>query len=555
MALVTSSPLSSPPNSQLPPPSTPPARKAYRPARALPFELDSQIAIYFEENLYTQAFALLQSLLSSSAHADINEPAFVPSPTQLALASTLTVHPVLTTRTTSKEKWGQADSALRLLRIVSQVVGPVSADFRHAFKFLKFKFGSTRNSNGQILKNSERREESSRLDDGQIENQFAQGESLYSHAEDFWHVVGWAFNCSKLHPKRWDRWVLWLDWMIGLLEEDWRERGERTDWKCSLIWSYIRHTSGVSGRNRRILRSIFANGTTKAVNEFREVFRNELKEPKKEDTERFKKREVDVDVEAEVYGDYMAKDDEGHSDDEANGIGIANRLRTRNASLRRVTPKASTSSLTSAYDESEELEEDGPAVLGGSESLRLRMGLLQLLSDVSLKLPGDFETGCELYTMFVEFIRPLPLATFQAVISPSAVPETFSADAQTTLCEFLLTRSLLEAAAPDSNEPYLRQSKMEECYLPFAATSSSVVDNAKVSLCLETLLRHLLLAGKLTARPALEYALHEGIQRRCEKASDGVKKSASARKREEIAWAWLLESGERLTDILKRVRL
>jgi hypothetical protein len=555
MSLVTSSPLSSPPNSQLPPPSTPPARKAYRPARALPFELNSQIAIYFEENLYTQAFALLQSLLSSSAHADINEPAFVPSPTQLALASTLTVHPALTTRTTSKEKRSQADSALRLLRIVSQVVGPVNADFRHAFKFLKFKFGSTRNSNGQILKNSERREEGSRLDDGQIENQFAQGESLYSHAEDFWHVVGWAFNCSKLHPKRWDRWVLWLDWMIGLLEEDWRERAERTDWKCSLIGSYIRHASGVSGRNRRILRSIFANGTTKAINEFREVFRNELKEPKKEDTERFKKREVDVDVEAEVYGDYMAKDDDDHSDDEANSTGIANRMRTRNPSLRRVTPKASTSSLTSAYDESEELEEDGPAVLGGSESLRLRMRLLQLLSDVSLKLPGDFETGSELYTMFVEFIRPLPLATFQAVISPSAVPEMFSADAQTTLCEFLLTRSLLEAAAPDSDEPYLRQSKMEECYLPFAATSSSVADNAKVSLCLETLLRHLLLAGKLTARPALGYALHEGIQRRCEKASDGVRKSASARKREEIAWAWLLESGERLTDILKRVRL
>jgi hypothetical protein len=555
MSLVTSSPLSSPPNSQLPPPSTPLARKAYRPARALPFELNSQIAIYFEENLYTQAFALLQSLLSSSAHADINEPAFVPSSTQLALASTLTVHPALTTRTTSKEKWSQADSALRLLRVVSQVVGPVNADFRNAFTFLKFKFGSTRNSNGQILKNSERREEGSRLDDGQIENQYAQGESLYSHAEDFWHVVGWAFNCSKLHSKRWDRWVLWLDWMISLLEDDWRERAERMDWKSSLIWSYIRHASGVSGRNRRILRSIFAYGTTKAVNEFREIFRNELKEPKKEDTERFKKREVDVDIEAEVYGDYMAKDDDDPSEDEANSAGIANRIRTRNPSLRRVTPKASASSLNSAYDEGEQVEEDGPAVLGSSESLRLRMRLLQLLSDVSIKLPNDFENGNELYTMFVEFIRSLPLVTFQAFLSPSAVPEMLSTDAQTTLCEFLLTRSLLEAAAPDTNEPYLRQSKMEECYLPFAATSSSVTDNAKVSLCLETLLRHLFLAGKLTARPALEYALHQGIQRRCEKASDGVKKSASARKREEIAWAWLLESGERLTDILKRVRL
>ncbi len=552
----TSSPLSSPPTSQLPPPSTPRPLKAYRPARALPFELNSQIAIYFEENLYTQALALLQSLVSSSTHTGTEEPTFVPSSTQLALASTLIVHPALTTRTTSKEKWSQAASALRLLRVVSQVVGPVNADFRNAFKFLRFRFGSTRNSGGNVLRNSERRqatEERSRLDDVKIENQYAQDESLYSHAEDFWHVVGWAFSCSKLHPKRWERWVLWLDWMIDVLEDDWHEN-EESDVKRSLTWSYVSHASGGRGRNRRILRSIFANGTTKAVNEFREVFIKELREPKKEHGERIKKREVDVNVEAEVYGDYMAKEEDERSEDELDVAGFAKRTRTRDPSLRSITSKASVSSLNSAYDEGEEEGEDGPAVLGGSDSLRLRMRLLQLLSDVSLKLPDDFETGNELYTMFVEFIRPLPLATFQAIISPSAVPDMFSADAQTTLCEFLLTRSLLEAAAPDTAEPYLRQSKMEECYLPFAATSSSVADNAKVSLCLETLLRHLLVAGKLTARPALELAIQDGIQKRCEKASDGVKKSASARRKEEIAWAWLLESGERLTDILKRVR-
>ncbi len=437
------------------------------------------------------------------------------------------------------------------------MIGPANAGFGHAFKFLRFKFGSTRNSGGQILRNSERnedREHQSRLDDGKIENQYAQGESLYARTEDFWQVIGWAFNCSKLHPKRWERWLVWLDWMITALEDDWRER-EAADSKASLIWSYISHASGGSGRNRRILRSIFANGTTKAVNEFREVFRNELKEPRKEDAEKIKKREVDVDVEAEVYGDYLAKDDDEPSADEANGTIFAKRTRTRDPSLRRVASKASVSSLNSAYDEGEEMSEDGPAVLGGSESLRLRMRLLQLLSDVSVKLPHDFVTGNELYTMFVEFVRPLPLATFQSVISPSAVPETFSTDAQTTLCEFLLTRSLLEAAAPNTKEPYLRQSKMEECYLPFAATSPSVADNAKVSLCLETLLRHLFMAGKLTTRPALEFAIQEGIQNRCEKASDGVKKSVSARKREEIAWAWLLESGERLTDILRRLQL
>jgi hypothetical protein len=139
---MSTSPLSSPPNSQLPVHTTPPRLKAYHPARALPFELNNHITIYFEETLYTQAFALLQSLVSSAAHAESSDATFVPSPTQLALASTLTVHPALTTRTTSKEKWSQADSALRLLRLVSKIAGPVNADFRHAFKFVSFKFGS-----------------------------------------------------------------------------------------------------------------------------------------------------------------------------------------------------------------------------------------------------------------------------------------------------------------------------------------------------------------------------------------------------------------------------
>lgn len=557
MTESSSSPLSSLPNSQLPPSLPPQTRRTYHPARALPFELNSHITIYFEEALYTQAFALLQSLVSSSAHAGISAPTFVPSPTQLALASTLSVHPALTTRTASMEKWSHADGALRLLKIVSQVAGAANADFRSAFQFLAFKFGRTRNSHGNALRNGESREprqEGSRIDDAKIENQYAQGESLYSRAEDFWHVVGWAFNCSKLHPKRWERWVLWLDWMTDVLEDDWRGQDQQDDARTSLIWSYISHASGGSGRNRRLIRSVFASGSTKAVNEFGEIFRNEPKEPKKEEAEKVKKREVDVDVEAEVYGDYMAKAEDEPSDDEVDGAGFAKRTRTRDPSLRRITSKASASSLNSAYDESEEVGDDGPAVLGGTESLRLRVRLLQLLSDVSVKLPDEFETGSELYATFVEFIRPLPLAAFAAIILPSTAAEVFSTDAQTTLCEFLLTRSLLEAAAPGTDEPYLRQSKLEECYLPFAATSSSVVDNAKVSLCLESLLRHLLRAGKLTARPALEFAIQEGIQNRCGKAGDVVKKSASARRKEEVAWAWLLESGERLTDILERVR-
>src|SRR2546423_6130687 len=100
--LPVSSPLSSPPPSQ---PEPQLARQKhgsskvlhYRPARALPFELSRHVLIYFEEALYSQAFNLLISLLSSSSAArDPGTPAFVPSPVHLSLAATLAVHPTLT---------------------------------------------------------------------------------------------------------------------------------------------------------------------------------------------------------------------------------------------------------------------------------------------------------------------------------------------------------------------------------------------------------------------------------------------------------------------------
>ena len=49
-------------------------------------------------------------------------------------------------------------------------------------------------------------------------------DSVWQRAEDFWHVVGWAFRCSVLHPERWERWQIWLQFMCNVLEDDWKER-------------------------------------------------------------------------------------------------------------------------------------------------------------------------------------------------------------------------------------------------------------------------------------------------------------------------------------------
>ena len=485
----------------------------------------------------------------------------------------------MTTATVNVEAHNQADSALRLLRLVSKILGPVNAEYAKALGFKGDKPGSSRNSRAAILQNDGARQvgaDRRQLDETTIMSRYVKEESLFACAEDFWHVAGWAFNCSRLHMNRWQRWRLWLEWIIDALENDWRCRLRNGDISSSLIVAYMPHSSWRSRQSRRIMRAIFANGNNKAINEFGQVFRNELRKPNMGGSERVKRREVDVNVEAEVYGDYMTRDDDDDDDDdddkEENSQGKNNGRETleetkdgplkpllrgtqaRNPNLRKLRSQLRVDSIQSGLGEVKHDDSDeGLSCLGGNDSLKLRMKLLQLLSELSMKLPDIFETNEELYTLFVEFIRPLPLPTFQAVVSPCIVPDVLSTDSQTTLCEFLLTRSLLEAAAPPSNEPWLRQSKMEQCYLPFAATSTKIADNAKVSLCLESLMQHLLLAGKVVLRPDLESAVDEGIRKRCSKAKDGSKKAAAAQKQEEKAWTSLRQSSERLRLMCKSI--
>ena len=445
----------------------------------------------------------------------------------------------------------QVNAAFRLLKLTNKIVGPIGADFKTAFAFRRFDYKISRY--GGRRTDGDGGEDAADSED-KIDTSFSAAESLWSRAEDFWQLVGWAFNCSCLQDtnvfaKRWERWSLWLDLMLQVLEDDWRIRVERKDWASSLIWQYIHVESGGQARNRRILRAIFADGGHRPLNEFREVFRNELKEPVK-DADKVKKREVDVNIEADIYGDYMGKDEDDFSDEEA-APAVFKKKKTRETSTRRATPRHSNTSLRSEYENGEkDAQGDGPLLLGGIESLGLRLRLLHLLSNVAGQLPDEFIPLDELYTLFVEFIKPLPLPTFQQIVSPSVLP-VFSPDAHTTLCEMLLQR-ILEPSIPTlRTEHFLTQSKMEKCYLPYTANKSAPVENAKVSLLLESLLRYLTIAGKLGFRPGLKKAVEDGNQARLDKASSSSRKGPKTT--DGIAWAWLTESGERMMDIVARL--
>ena len=156
--------------------------------------------------------------------------AFVPPPPHLALAATLIVHPSMTTgRGASAERLQASNAALRLLHTVQGSVGAIHADFRSAFDFLSLRDRRGvlgRRQLGKDWCNDDDDDDGQKpsVVDDEIALDLATVDSVWTRAEDLWHIVGWAFNCSVLYPARWARWKLLLGLMVGVLEDDYAQR-------------------------------------------------------------------------------------------------------------------------------------------------------------------------------------------------------------------------------------------------------------------------------------------------------------------------------------------
>ncbi|KAJ5574750.1 hypothetical protein N7450_008649, partial [Penicillium hetheringtonii] len=584
----------------------------YRISKPLRFELVQHIGIFFEEKLYTQALNLLFNTLASGSYASTE--CITPLTPHLAIAVTFLVHPATTTRASSSEEKEVAHIALRLLRLLGTLVSPREARLDIAFAFTH---DQTLRSGGRYRGDVNDNEDQVPKEHKPLNIKLGREGSLWSRAEDFWHAVGWTFNCSVLHPERWERWQIWLEFMCDVLQDDWNERerilnntppdteittnktplrnsGKQSTLKRyqdgplilreSLLFQYISAGTG-HGKYRRIIRSIFADGSSTAVNEFRQVFPKELKQARSDrKAEKVKKRERDVDIDKEEYGDYLAQDE---SDDDAtagaeldndnsqstspSAAGARRSKRTRRGTRNAKDPSDNEHiSETAGLDPALALHDVGVSPLGGLGSLDLRKRLLGLLSKVSYQLPTAFMPALDLYHNFIEHIRHMPFPVFQAFISPYILPGLVeksqkeqrptgdekgthgqTADAeQTTLCELLLF-NMLESAAPQTEQEYLDQDKLEQCFLPFAAANASVVDNAKVSILLEALIVLLAGNGMLKMRPSLEEALQTGIQNRVERATDEIRRSQAKKQKESLEWSWLMESGDRLLFLME----
>lgn len=594
---------------------------------------------------------LLLDLLTSGTLA--HTPAFVPSHQHLSLAATFIVHPVLTTRCKSRDYRQAANTALDLLRATNRLLGPLQAGFDKAFRVTHFEsssssrrigsgsrraasmgsYGGNRHDNYDDDYDDDDGGGGGGYEDGgdgttnggggggdelfsdpiSIADPEALGElqmdkmgSLWSRPEDFWQMVGWAFNCSVLSEKRWERWSLWLDFMCTVMEDDWEERTRmneatgldeeskeaKDNWRESLIFQYIENTSGLSDPRRRILKAIFADGKAESMMHFKEIFRNELACEKKKNKNKnqkadgnghhpphsIKRRKGNVDIDAGNFGDYFDDDDVNQdatdsddlTDDGTNNAPAPSETRPlrsrrlRNSSTTN-TPKRNAEATNAAHiPASASLQFDGKATttLGDETSLALRQRLLQLLSCVAVHLPKDFLPVDDLFLSLVEFINHLPFQTFQLLASSSILP--FLSDAaQTSLCEMLLF-NLLDDEAPDTTEQYLSQEKLEQCFLPFAArakrytgggvtgaaSGTAGIENAKASVLLEAMVRLLAQNEMLVRSDVLLAAVHEGIEKRFMRAQTEGKKNAEKQLLEEMGVTWLIESGERLVRMV-----
>lgn len=488
------------------------------------------------------ALKLLLSLVTAGNTSVSPLPAFLPPPEHLAFAATLAIHPTLTTRAKSQDRVDDANLAFKYLREVLRIAGPINANLQEAFIFTGIGASSRRGGGGR------RRTTGTGFDPigddlDSIENDLAESESIWARAEDIWQVTGWAFNCSVLHKKRWTRWRLWLEYMIDVLQNDWdlrsvglenhraRDENENDPREKSMVVRCLSAGAAMTGKERRVVRAVFADGGAKAVGEFLEIWKNETKERKKDaDLEKVEKK---IDIEADNYGDYMNEDRD--SDLEGSESELVENV---------APPQSNDSNSNSSL-----LNLATP--LGGMDAINLRLRILSLLSTVCAILPHTFTSLTTLYDIYLEYIRPLPLPTFFLLISPSSLRH-FSPAAASSLTQYLL-RSLIAASAPLPAKDDLAQEVLEGSYLPFAANTSSIADNAKVSLCVETLLRLLDTYVGLTWTPSLHDAVEAGILARDNRAKrDGRRKPGGADWEKERMW--LVSSANRIRSVIRMAK-
>ncbi|KAF2259730.1 hypothetical protein CC78DRAFT_524318 [Lojkania enalia] len=517
-----------------------PRQALFRPAQPLTFELANHSKAYLESRQYIGGFTFLNSLLTSGA--SISTPAkpyaayLAPAP-QLALASTLIVYPVITTKSRSADGLNGSNAALNYLRNVQTTISPLHKSLRDAYAFPDER--SRRRTGGRGMSNPQ---EDNGLESDQLAGLAANSQSLWYRAVDFWHVVGWAFNCSVLHRKRWERWKLWLDVTLGYLEREWSERirlSKEEDanmeaiLKQSLLWHYIASEGPINRANRRrMVKAILAMASSSSRSQFAEIWESETVEPKIEEDEEL----TTVNIENGDFGDFQV-DDEDVIIEDVQGPSAKSLRSAPRKPADEAPPDEKELVIRNAVEAIEHL--------GGMDAIQLRQRLLALLVQAAQALPWHFTRLSDLFDHFTEDMVHLPTFIFSLLISTSNLSPRLQMGLNANLLLPLLSGQLPDYTVIDPT-----QSHLEVIFLPSRATTHSYATNAKISLVLEQMFIYMLNSKSLIATDALRKAVELGIEARHSVYGTAKGKKGNAAE-EEQAKLLMEQSSERLLGLLE----
>ncbi|KAF2642887.1 hypothetical protein P280DRAFT_277826 [Massarina eburnea CBS 473.64] len=496
-----------------------PRRQQPRPTKAASWAIANHAKSYLEAEEYTKAYGLLYSLLAAGTSISVPAKPYVgllAPAAHVALASSLVAYPPITTKSTSPSAVKGADAALQYLRCVRNTIeGPAYKVIRKAFAFPEDRTrrrAPARNGNDSANPSPGA---------GDIEHlavKPASAQSIWYLADDFWHIVGWALNCSVAHKKRWTRWKLWLDVMLDFLEADWdtcikeakEEEVNREDvLQASLIWRYISSENPTSrSTRRRIAAAILATADKTARRNYVEIWKNETADPKPRDTNI--NPTAKLDFESGQLGDY--NDDEDTATLDA----------PRSAAAREASVESDDSSIATSANAVDKL--------GGRDAVQLRQRLFALLTRVAYELPSQFTTPEDFCDNFTEQlkVKDMPISIFSVILSTSQL----SNNVQLALHGNMLLL-LVAPKVPNYFHRLPIQRDFEADLLHLRASSQSFADNAKISLILEQMFLYMISETLLEATGKLRTALESGIEARQTVFGTGKGKKHSAEEEEQ----------------------
>ncbi|KAI5811636.1 hypothetical protein DFH27DRAFT_597367 [Peziza echinospora] len=339
--------------------------------------------------------------------------------------------------------------------------------------------------------------------------------------------------------------------------------------KNALIVKYLPKSTG-NAAFRRVVRAIFADGKGKQNAEWREIWRDEVYSLK---TIRGRKNKKAVPV----------------APTKANG-------RKSNTKEKKEVPKKSLLDESSSdedeededeegdamadveYEEDEFKPEDGTVEWGGMEALLLRHRLLVLISDVVRH--GFFCATDKFFEELKDYILPLPHAQFLLFTNPLLLPfPAPSPDSATTIStntpfynyhisiNLTILRSLITSNAPSATSlgydyDVLNEQLLLACYLPWAARTTNLVDNTKMAVVLQSLVRVLARYAGLRGTPEMVGAMEDGVERRKAKVGSSStggagrgKPSVNRLRKDEAARRRWIEAEGRLRGLVEVLSL